>query len=73
VWLTKGGMKPIDALRAATVNAAELVGLKGQTGEIKQGMLADIIAVSGNPLSDISNIERVAFVMKSGKVVKSKL
>jgi imidazolonepropionase-like amidohydrolase len=72
VRLEKGGMKPIDALRAATVNAAELVGLKGQTGEIKQGMLADIIAVSGNPLNDISSLEKVSFVMKSGKVIKSK-
>jgi imidazolonepropionase-like amidohydrolase len=73
VWLTKAGLKPAEAIRAATVDAAELVGLKGQTGEIRQGLLADIIAVPGNPLNDINNLERVAFVMKSGKVFKSNL
>jgi imidazolonepropionase-like amidohydrolase len=72
IWLTKGGMKPAEAIRAATSDAADLLGLKGQTGEIKPGMLADIIAVSGNPLSDINNLEKVSFVMKSGKVFKSK-
>ena len=72
VTLTKGGLKPIEAIRAATVNAAELVGLKGQIGEIKPEMQADIIAVAGNPLKDISALEKVDFVMKSGKVIKSK-
>jgi imidazolonepropionase-like amidohydrolase len=65
-------MTPLEAIRAATVDAAELLGLKGQIGEIKQGMFADIIGVSGNPLDDISMLERVSFVMKSGKIVKSK-
>lgn len=69
--LVKAGMKPAEALRAATVDAAALVGLKGQIGEIKPRMLADLIAVSGDPLTDISTLERVAFVMKSGKVLKS--
>jgi len=73
IWLVKAGMKPAEAIRAATVDAAELIGLKGQTGEIRAGLLADIIAVSGNPLDDINNLERVAFVMKSGKVFKSNL
>jgi imidazolonepropionase-like amidohydrolase len=72
IWLTKAGMTPLEAIRAATVDAAELLGLKGQIGEIKQGMFADIIGVSGNPLDDISMLERVSFVMKSGKIVKSK-
>jgi imidazolonepropionase-like amidohydrolase len=72
VQLTKGGMKPAEAIHAATIDAAELVGLKGQIGEIKPGMLADIIAVSGNPLSDINSLEKVSFVMKAGKVFKSK-
>jgi imidazolonepropionase-like amidohydrolase len=73
VWLVKAGLKPAEAIRAATVDAAELIGLKGQTGEIRAGLLADIIAVSGNPLNEINNLERVAFVMKSGKVFKSNL
>lgn len=73
VWLTKSGMTPAEAIRAATLDAAELVGLKGQIGEIKPGTFADLVAVPGNPLSDVSSLERVAFVMKSGKVVKSKL
>jgi imidazolonepropionase-like amidohydrolase len=73
IWLVKAGMKPAEAIRAASVDAAELIGLKNQTGEIRAGLLADIIAVSGNPLNDINNLERVAFVMKSGKVFKSNL
>ena len=64
-------MKPAEAIRAATIDAAELLGLKNQIGEIKAGMFADIIAVPGNPLNEISVIEKVAFVMKSGKVIKS--
>jgi imidazolonepropionase-like amidohydrolase len=73
VRLSSAGLKPAEAIRAATIDAAELVGLKGQTGEIRQGLLADIIAVPGNPLNDINNLEQVAFVMKSGKVFKSNL
>ncbi|HEY0429439.1 MAG TPA: amidohydrolase family protein [Pyrinomonadaceae bacterium] len=72
-WLTKAGLKPAEAIRAATIDAAELLGLKGQIGEIRPGFFADVIAVSGNPLDDTSSLERVAFVMKSGKVIKSKL
>jgi imidazolonepropionase-like amidohydrolase len=72
IWLTKAGMTPAEAIRAATLDAAELLGLKGQIGEIKPGTDADIIAVAGNPLDDISSLERVIFVMKSGRVFKSK-
>jgi imidazolonepropionase-like amidohydrolase len=72
IWLTKGGMKPFEAIRAATTDAAELLGLKGEIGEIKPGLLADLIAVPGNPLDDISVLERVSFVMKAGKVIKQK-
>jgi imidazolonepropionase-like amidohydrolase len=73
IWLTKAGMKPDEAIRAATLDAAELLGLKGQIGDIKEGFFADIIAVTGDPLKDIGALERVTFVMRSGKVVKSKL
>lgn len=70
IWLTKANLKPAAAIRAATLEAAELLGVDAQIGEIKAGKLADIIAVSGNPLDDISNLERVKFVMKGGDVVK---
>lgn len=71
IWLVKAGMSPSEALRAATLDAARLVGLEGQTGELRRGLLADIIAVSGDPLADINNVERVQFVMKAGQVLKN--
>ncbi len=64
------GMTPADALRAATVNAADALGQTGRLGRIAQGAAADIIAVSGNPLTDISLLENVGFVMKAGTVYK---
>ena len=71
VALVKGGMKPVEALQAATVNAAELLGLSDQIGDIEAGKFADIIAVSGDPLADISSIGNVVFVMKGGDVIKN--
>ncbi len=65
------GMTPSDALRAATINAAEALGATGQIGVLKAGAAADIIAVTGNPLADISLLENVDFVMKSGTVYMS--
>jgi imidazolonepropionase-like amidohydrolase len=62
------GMPPIDALRSATSTAAELLGLGTMIGTLEPGKLADIIAVSGDPTTDISAVERVSFVMKEGKV-----
>lgn len=64
------GMKPIEALRSATVDAAELVGLKGKAGVIEKGHWADIIAVEGDPLTDIRAMEKIRFVMKEGKVYR---
>src|SRR4030095_8915642 len=61
------GMKPIDAIRSATVRAAELLRMKRQIGSIEGGKLADIIAVEGDPLTDVKALTRVTFVMKSGK------
>jgi imidazolonepropionase-like amidohydrolase len=62
-------MKPIDAIRTATLNAADLLGVTDR-GEIAAGKLADLIAVPGNPLNDVHVLEQVRFVMKGGVVVK---
>jgi imidazolonepropionase-like amidohydrolase len=65
----RAGMSPIQAIRTATVNAADLLG-KTDRGTLEAGRLADIIAVRGNPLEEISRIEQVVFVMQGGKVIK---
>jgi imidazolonepropionase-like amidohydrolase len=70
VWLVKAGLTPAEALRAATVDAASLLGLEGRVGEIKPGAFADLVAVPGDPTKDINAVERVVFVMKGGKIVK---
>lgn len=66
----EAGMSPLEIIRAATVNGAELLGLSDRVGSIREGALADIIAVKGDPLKDVTVLERVAFVMKSGRVYK---
>ena len=69
--LVKYGMSPIEAIRAGTINAAELLGWKGRMGALKAGFLADAIAVEGDPLRDIGALERVTFVMKGGVVYRN--
>jgi imidazolonepropionase-like amidohydrolase len=64
------GMKPMDAILTATRNAADLLGWGDRVGAIAPGRLADIIAVEGNPLADITELERVRFVMKGGVTFK---
>src|SRR5262249_31251882 len=64
------GMPPAQALRAATADAAELLGMADRVGSIEAGKFADLIAVPGNPLGDIGALERVSFVMKEGAVVR---
>jgi len=64
------GMKPLAVLQADMINGAKLLGWEGQIGQLKPGFFADIIAVRGNPLEDISAVERVTFVMKDGNVVR---
>ena len=64
------GMKPLAVLQADMMNGAKLLGWEGQIGQLKAGFLADIIAVHGNPLADISAMEHVTFVMKDGAVVR---
>jgi imidazolonepropionase-like amidohydrolase len=64
------GMKPLAVLQADLINGAKLLGWEGRIGELKPGYFADIIAVPGNPLDDITNCEHVSFVMKGGDVVR---
>jgi imidazolonepropionase-like amidohydrolase len=68
--LVKFGMTPADAIKAATVNAAELLGLSSEIGTLEPGKSADIIAVSGNPLADVKLLKSVSFVMARGEVAK---
>jgi imidazolonepropionase-like amidohydrolase len=68
--MVKYGMTPAQALHSATSNAAELLGLQDQIGAIQAGKLADIVAVPGNPLEDVSVLQKVDFVMKGGEVYK---
>ena len=70
-WLVKAGLTPARAIHAATLDAAQLLGLDKQVGEITTGKLADIIAVPGDPLQDITRLQDVRFVMKDGQVVKN--
>jgi imidazolonepropionase-like amidohydrolase len=65
------GMPPIDALRSATSIAAELFGIAEKVGTLEKGKLADIVAIPGDPTTDITATERVSFVMKEGKIVKN--
>jgi len=73
VWMATHGMTPLEAIRAATVNAAELLGWSDRVGAIAPGRFADIIAVRGNPLRDVQTLEKVAWVMKGGVVTKDAL
>ncbi|MBI3210978.1 MAG: amidohydrolase family protein [Candidatus Solibacter usitatus] len=70
-YMVEFGMKPADAIRSATLHAAELLGRADSLGVIKNGMLADIIAVEGDPLADVSAIKNVRFVMKDGKIYRN--
>ena len=65
------GMTPIEAIRSATSVAAELLGLSGQIGSAEKGAWADLVAVSGDPLQDVTVLSRAEFVMKAGAVVKT--
>ena len=69
--MVKYGMTPLEAIKAATVNAADLLGLSSEIGTIEPGKSADIIAVTGDPLADVTVLKRVDFVMARGEVVKA--
>ena len=70
-FMAADGMTPAQSLRAGTSSAAELLGLADQIGTLKAGMLADIVAVPGNPLDDIKATQSVVFVMKGGAVYRN--
>jgi imidazolonepropionase-like amidohydrolase len=69
--LHEAGMPSLDVLRAITTNAAEMLGWQDRIGTIEPGKFADLVAVSGDPIADIHELERVRFVMKNGVVVKN--
>jgi imidazolonepropionase-like amidohydrolase len=68
--MTRLGLTPLQAIQAATVNAADLLGWTDRVGTLEAGKFADLIAVDGDPLADVTVLERVAFVMKDGQVVR---
>jgi imidazolonepropionase-like amidohydrolase len=69
--MVKLGLTPLQAIQAATINAADLLGWSDKIGAVESGKWADIIALDGDPLRDVTSLERVKFVMKGGEVVKN--
>jgi imidazolonepropionase-like amidohydrolase len=67
------GMAPMDAIRSATSRAADMLDMKGEIGVIAQGAFADVIAVKGDPLKDVTELEHVRFVMHDGSIFKNEL
>jgi len=71
--LHEAGMPSLDVIRSITANAAEMLGWQDRVGAIEPGKFADLVAVAGDPLADITELERVRFVMKDGQVIKNEL
>lgn len=69
----ESGMSPWQIIQAATVNAAELLGWDDRIGSIEAGKFADIVATAGNPSADISELQKVKFVMKGGEIIRNSL
>src|SRR6476660_4520202 len=69
--LHKAGMPSLDVIRAITTNAAEMLGWQDRIGAVEPGKFADLIAISGDPIADITELERVRFVMKGGQVIRN--
>ena len=72
-YMVKFGMTPVQAIRAATSEAAQLMGWQDRVGSLVAGAFADLVAVTGDPTTDITELERVKFVMKGGQVFKNEL
>ena len=73
-WLIlRSGMTPARAIQAGTLVNAEAMGWQGQIGSITAGKIADLVAVAGDPIADIIELQRVKFVMKGGKVIRNDL
>ena len=70
-YMVRWGLTPLQAIQSATIHAADLLGWSDRVGAVAPGLYADLIAVKGNPLEDITELERVRFVMKGGVVYKS--
>jgi imidazolonepropionase-like amidohydrolase len=70
--LVKLGLSPLAAIQTATINAADLLGWQDRVGALEPGKFADLIAVDGDPLQDVSVLESVKFVMKGGSVVRGR-
>jgi imidazolonepropionase-like amidohydrolase len=64
-------MPSLDVIRAITTNAAEMLGWQDRIGAVEPGKFADLVAVPGDPIADITELERVRFVMKNGEVIKN--
>jgi len=71
VNLRQAGMPALDVIRAVTINAAAILGWQDRIGAVEPGKFADLVAVAGDPIADITELERVRFVMKDGKVVRN--
>jgi imidazolonepropionase-like amidohydrolase len=71
IKLRDAGMSSLDVIRAVTTNAAEMLGWQDRIGAVDPGKFADLIAVAGDPLADIHELERVRFVMKGGIVIRN--
>jgi imidazolonepropionase-like amidohydrolase len=70
-YLVKWGMPPVQALRAATTIAADLIGWSADVGTVEKGKFGDLVAVAGDPLADITEMSRIQFVMKGGQVIRN--
>jgi imidazolonepropionase-like amidohydrolase len=72
-YMVKFGMTPLQVLRAATIGNAQMMGWESKIGSLEKGKFADLVAVCGDPLADITELERVKFVMKGGQIVRNDL